>query len=434
MMLKAILWAGLILIFSINISAAEEIKVLGLQESIDMALKNNLGLLSAKEEIRGAELKKKAAFSYFFPKLNVQYGYTKLNEAPAVFVPKIGYIPLGWEETYQLILGLEQPIFTGFSLKLLYELADLGLDISKIRYEFFRQEIIYRVKEGYFQILKAKKLREVAEQALKQIEAHWQVAQQFYVAGMIPKNDLLQTEVQLAQYRQNLIKAENASALAEAQFYTILRWPTTHKIGLKEELTYLPFPYSLIESQEIALANRPELKEFISLLAQAKKNVELARSAYYPKIVLSGNYLKSEDRPFPSAESWNVMALAKWTFWEWGKTNWQVDEAKIRVKQAQNALEELKDKIKLEIKQAYLTMQEAEKNIPVAQKAIEQAEENLRINQARYQEQVATSTEVLDAQTLLIQAQTNYTNALADYNIAQARLVRAMGIINESIK
>lgn len=412
----------------VNICKAEEIKYLNLQESIEIALKNNLALLSAKEEIRGAEFKKKAAFSDFWPKLSMQYSYTKLNEAPTLFVPRVGYIPLGWEETYQFSLGFEQPIFTGFSLKLLYELADLGLDVAKIRHEYFTQEIIWRVKEGYFQILKAQKLREVARQALRQIEAHWEVAKQFYAAGMIPKNDLLQTEVQLAQYRQNLIKAENAVALAEANFYTILRWSGTEKIQLKEVLSYTPFPHTLSASQRIALANRPEVKELTNLLQQARKNVELVRSSYYPKIVLAGNYLKSEDKPFPQMESWNVMALAKWTFWEWGKTNWQVDEAKAKAKQVENALEELKDKIKLEVKQAHLNMQEAEKNIPVAQKAIEQAEENLRINQARYQEQVATSTEVLDAQTLLVQALTNHTNALADYNIAQAKLVRAMGI------
>ncbi len=428
MFFKVIIWAVLFFLTWTNIWAEEGTKYLSLQESIDIALQNNLGLLSAKEEIRGAEFKKKAAFSDFWPKLNVQYGYTKLNEAPAIFVPRIGNIPLGWEETYQFSLGFEQPIFTGFSLKLLYELADLGLDISKIRHEFLTQEIIWRVKESYFQILKAKKLREVAEQALKQIEAHWEVAKQFYTAGMIPKNDLLQTEVQLAQYRQNLIKAENVLALAEANFSTILRLPANEKIQLKEVLIYTPFPHSLPESQNIALANRPEIKELTTLWQQARKNVDLARSAYYPKVILSGSYLKAEDKPFPNAESWNVMALAKWTFWEWGKTNWQVDEAKVRLKQAENAVEDLKDRIKLEVKQAHLSLQEAEKNIPVAQKAIEQAEENLRINQARYQEQVATSTEVLDAQTLLVQALNNYTNALADYNIAQAKLIRAMGI------
>lgn len=428
MIFKFIIWAVLFSLTWSNFGPAEEAKYLSLQESINMALQNNLGLLSAKEEIRGAEFRKKAAFSDFWPKLNAQYGYTKLNETPAIVVPRVGYIPLGWQETYQFSLGFEQPIFTGFSLKLLYELADLGLNISKMRYEFFKQEIIWRVKEGYFQILKAKKLREVAEQALKQIEAHWEVAKQFYAAGMIPKNDLLQTEVQLAQYRQNLIKAENVLALAEANFNNILRLPDTQKIQLKEVLSYTPFPHSLPESQNIALANRPEIKELTTIWQQAHKSVDLARSAYYPRVVVSGNYLKAEDKPFPNAESWNVMALAKWTFWEWGKTNWQVEEAKVRVKQAENAIEELKDKIKLEVKQAHLSLQEAEKNIPVAQKAIEQAEENLRISQARYQEQVATSTEVLDAQTFLVQALTNYTNALAEYNIAQAKLIRAMGI------
>lgn len=428
MIFKVLIWAALFSLTWTNTCPAEEKKYLSLQESIDIALQNNWGLLSAKEEMRGAEFKKKAAFADFGPKLNVQYVYTKLNEAPAIFVPRLGYIPLGWEETYQFSLGFEQPIFTGFSLKLLYELAGLGLDISKARYQFFAQEIIWRVKESYFQILKAKKLVEVAAQALKQIEAHWEVAKHFYAAGMIPKNDLLQTEVQLAQYQQNLVKAENVLALAEANFYTILRLPANEKIQLKEVLSYTPFPHSLPESQNMALANRPEIKEWTTLWQQARKNVDLARSAYYPQVVLSGNYLKAEDKPFPNAESWHVMALAKWTFWEWGKTTWQVDEAKVRVRQAQNGLEELKDRIKLEVKQAHLSLQEAEKNLPVAQKAIEQAAENLRINQARYQEQVATSTEVLDAQTLLVQAQTNYTNALTDYNIAQAKLIRAMGI------
>ncbi len=426
MVIRVICWSFFLIMPWVDIWAAES-KYLSLQESIDIALQNNLGLLSAKEEMRGAEFKKKAAFADFLPKFNMQYSYTKLNEPPALFVPRIGNIPLGWEETYQFSLGLEQPVFTGFSLKLLYELAGLGLDISKIRYELTTQEIIWRVKEGYFLILKAKKLREVADQAWKQIEAHWRVAKEFYAAGMIPKNDLLQTEVQLAQYRQNLIRAENAIALAEASFSTILRLPAGVKVQLKEVLSYTPFPYSLAEAQKIALANRPEIKEFATLEQQARKYVDLSRSAYYPQVFLSANYLKAEDRPFPNAESWQVMAVAKWTIWEWGKTNWQVDEAKVKVRQAENALEELKDKIKLEVKQAYLSMQEAEKNIPVAQKAIEQAEENLRINQARYQEQVATSTEVLDAQTLLTQAWTNYTNALADYNIAQAKLIRAMG-------
>ena len=89
----------------------------------------------------------------------------------------------------------------------------------------------------------------------------------------------------------------------------------------------------------------------------------------------------------------------------------------------------MKDMVTLEVKKAYLYIQDSEKNIVVAEKAIEQAEENFRINEERYKEQIATSTEVLDAQTLLTQARTNYYNTLNVYNIAKAKLERAMGII-----
>ena len=82
---------------------------------------------------------------------------------------------------------------------------------------------------------------------------------------------------------------------------------------------------------------------------------------------------------------------------------------------------------KLEIKKAILDLQETEKNIPTTKKAVEQAEENLRVSEERYKAQVTTSTEVLDAQTLLSQARTNYYNALYNHSLAKASLLRAVG-------
>ena len=87
----------------------------------------------------------------------------------------------------------------------------------------------------------------------------------------------------------------------------------------------------------------------------------------------------------------------------------------------------LEDGIRLELKNAILNLEQAEKNIPTAKKAVEQAEENLRVSQERYKAQVTTSTEVLDAQTLLSQARTNYYSALYDHNLAKAALLRAVG-------
>jgi outer membrane protein TolC len=148
-----------------------------------------------------------------------------------------------------------------------------------------------------------------------------------------------------------------------------------------------------------------------------------------------GNYAKFGDDAsvsgsrYQDAESWYVMAVANWNFWEWGRTKFRVDASRARENQALEMVKEINEQITLEIKNAYLLLQEAESQILVSEKVIEQAEENFRIAEERYKERVATSTEVLDAQTLLTRAKSQYANALGDYNINYARLQRAMGVI-----
>ena len=122
------------------------------------------------------------------------------------------------------------------------------------------------------------------------------------------------------------------------------------------------------------------------------------------------------------------MAVASWNFWEWGRTKYRVGASLSREIQSADALTGFKDRIALEVKNAYLSMREAEKRISVTRTAIGQAEENFRINQERYREHIATSTDVIDAQTLLARARADYFGAISDYRIAIARLERAMGI------
>lgn len=114
--------------------------------------------------------------------------------------------------------------------------------------------------------------------------------------------------------------------------------------------------------------------------------------------------------------------------WNWGKTGDEVQKRRTELARAHNTFVQIKDGIGLEVKKNYLAMKEAEKNIPVAQKAIEQAEENYRMSEARYTVQVGTSTEVIDAATLLTSARKNYYDALYRYNLAWAALERAMGL------
>jgi outer membrane protein TolC len=166
---------------------------------------------------------------------------------------------------------------------------------------------------------------------------------------------------------------------------------------------------------------------------QAQKSVQLARSDYYPSVNLVGNYSRYGDEPgvsgsrYQDSESWYVMAMANWNFWEWGKTKYRVDASLSRERQASDALENVRDAVSLELKNAWLFLKEAEQQISVTRKAVVQAEENYRITTERYREQVSTATDVIDAQALLTRANSDHTRALSDYLISLAGLKRAMG-------
>jgi outer membrane protein len=312
-----------------------------------------------------------------------------------------------------------------------YRLSKLGVDFSKTTVETVQRDITLQVRTLYFNILRAIKLRDVAEQTVKQFEAQLEVSKAFFDVGIVAKNDVLQAEVRLANARQGLVKADNDLAVAKSSFNILLRRDVSAAFEVVDILEYKAFPLLLAESLGEALRRRPEIKAADLTVDQAKEGVKIARSGFFPTITLSGNYGRSSDaaglQGDVRSERWTIQTLATITLWDWGYTAYKVGESKVKVTQAQDSKNQLIDNITLEVKQDYLNMVTAEKNIDVAQKSIEQAEENVRVNEERYKYQVATATDLLDAVTLLAQAKTNYFSALADFNIAKAQLERAMG-------
>jgi outer membrane protein TolC len=167
--------------------------------------------------------------------------------------------------------------------------------------------------------------------------------------------------------------------------------------------------------------------------------VKLTEKDYFPTVNLLGAYARTGDdweahggEGISDSAGWNVQATATWEFWQWGRTGYGRKEKLARLAQSKYRKTEITDTISLEVKTAYLRTNEAEQNIITIEKAVEQAKENLRITEEQYKEQVATQTDVLVAQTLLTQTMTNYYNALYDFKIAKAVLMRAIG--RESIE
>jgi outer membrane protein len=324
-----------------------------------------------------------------------------------------------------------QPVFTGGLNLANYRFAKLGVDSSKASVERAKRDIVLAVRAGYFNIIRADKFVDVGKQAVKQFEAQLEVTKAFFDVGIVPKNDVLQAEVRLANTRQALINAENALATAKASFNMLLRRDINTPLEVVDILAYKPFPLGFEAALEEALQQRPEVKAAQLNIDQAKENVKVARSGFFPTISLAGNYGRASDEAGLNGditdERWTIQALATITLWNWGNTLFKVGENKVRVNQAEDSKTQLIESIILEVKDDYLNMQVAEKNLNVAEKSIESADENLRMNEERYKYQVATQTDVLDAVVLQAQAKVNYYGALSDFNIAKAQLERAMG-------
>jgi outer membrane protein TolC len=440
---KISIFVGILFFLLLGFSKISASEVLTLEESIKIALEKSLSIYSAEEEIKAKEFEELSSRADFFPKLSTSYTYTRLdndtvNDAKYTSYPYPSFSPREVSpldtNTYQFNITATQPLFTGWRLTISREIASLGVDTAKIQKETTIQNLVLNVKEAYFGILKAEKLENVAKQAVEQLKANLGVSQAFYDEGIIAKNALLQTEVQMAQARQNLIKATNGVEIAKALFNKLLRRELNKEVKIKDILDYHPIGLLFDQCMEKAEQNRPEIKEVSLNVMSAEKAVDLNKSSYYPSVTLIGNYQRETDDilsgsgPGEDPDIWTITVKGEWTFWEWRKKGHDVAAARAKLAKANYLLKEIKDNIQLEVKGAYLSLREAEKNIQVAKKAVVQAEENFRMNEERYKQQVATSTDVLNALTLLTQARTNYFNALSEHNIAWARLERAMGI------
>ena len=428
---------GFLILLPVFIAAEADDGRFNLSQTIEAALQANLELQRSKVEVDAATATRSARATEFFPTLNARYGYIhRDNPTTQALGGGAGTVDVltNPKHEYNFVTSFSQPIFTGFALYNQYKIADLGLDIAEFTEKLTRQDVILDAKNAYFLILKAQKLMDVADETVKQIAAQKEVAENMYQVGMSPLNDLLQSQVQLANAKQALITAKNNLDLTKSQFNTLLRRQVNSPVSVVDILDFTPWVQSIEDCLSQAKNNRLEIQVTDLEIQIAEKDYKLSQRGFYPSVNLVGTWTKrgtdwevDGGRGIGDKDFWDIRATASWDFWQWGRTRYGVKEKLSRLSQFKLRKEQVLDNIDLEVKQAYLKVQESQKNITTIEKAIEQAKENLRITEERYKEQVSTTTDVLVAQTLLTETMTNYYNALYDFKIAKAILYRGLG-------
>ena len=422
-----------IILFSTVPAAAE---TLSLAEAVQKALLHSPAILEAQNLEKSSGEALKSSRADFLPKASASYSFSHLEDAPYQVVGGVQR-QVGDTDQVHWDLTLVQPLFRGFGLVSRYKVARAESEIGTLRIEQTAKDLIRDVKTAYYDALLAESIEKVAEDQVRSLEAQERDAQRFYDHGVIPKNDLLKSKIAKASAIQELERARAETKLALSRLSLAMGDQVDREYRLVPVEKTTADPGDLAELMETAVKNRPEMKIMAKTVEAYDASVTLARSAAWPEISLVGRYEQNgqdslaEDNAYSNDHNTSVSIQARWTFFEWGKT--RADVGKVRYDR-QAFLEKTRaaeDRIRLETRQEYLNLGVREKNIVTAEEALEQARENFRITRSRYLQNVTTSTEVLEAQTFLSRAESDYYRSVYGYLTARARLDRATGNLSE---
>lgn len=402
-------------------------KPLSLEESIVLALKNNPSLNTAQRRKLAAQQKVPQAVAQFGPNVTATASHTL--QGPIVSFPSgpgstITVFP---ESRNDAIVSLNQTLYAGASIPASKRSASLGVQAADFNLEEVRQGIITRTKTAYYQVLRALRLKEVADETVGSAEEHLRIARASFDAGTVARFDVLRSEVELADSRQSQLAADNGVELANAAFNNVLGRDMGTPVSLQPvEVGEMKVPDS-DASLQTALRERPEILATERAVWIAKENVKLQQAGREPAVNLSASYHRQTTTGFSSDYQWSAALALSVPVFDRGLAKARVREAREQVAEDASLLEEIKQNIALEVRRSVLNVREAKQRIETAAKAVEAAEESMRIADLRYQEGVGTQLEVTDARLALNRARTNHTHALYDYLSSYASWEQAVG-------
>ncbi len=398
---------------------------LSLDECIARTLASSPELAYAKEESSQREALLRSAKKDLYPSLSANYSYTHQ--------PNSFYYPA--EDEFSYGVTVEQPLYHGKALITGVKQAKISLHSSIQNIHRNINDLVFDVYIQFFELLQAEKLEEEAQHAVVRLKSHLKDSHAFFDAGFIPRNDLLQSEVELAQGEQDLVDAQNKTYSAHARLNILMQRPITAPLKVQDCCDDDKKEFTWEDILENTVNNRPVVVQAQLAVDMAKKEIIMKKSPFLPKVTLSASYDKRGDEPGGSPtpgwpdENKMVKATASWKVWTWLKGSDEAAAANKEVIKANKEVDRIINEVTLEARIAFLHIEQAKKRIKVSETAIQHAEENYRINQARFKSQVATSTEVLDAQALLTKAMSNYYNSIYGHRIAMAAVERASGLL-----
>jgi outer membrane protein TolC len=432
--IKKSLTCNILVVFALSILVSApgheaSAEVLTLKDGLRLATENSRLIRIAEQEESVASADTKIAKSNLLPEITTSFSESQLAYRPGAIFGALS-VPTQEQNFFAYSLDVQQTLYDFKGNASRYHAKQAIVNTKKLDTERIRNLVAIDFALAYLDALQSEKMILVAEKEVERLTSHFERAKALFEEGVITKNDLLQAEVRISDAKQRLLTARNTRAMASARLNNLLARSLKSGVEVKD-IEGAP-PEILIEDREdawkIAEANRPEIRIVDETLQSLGFEAEYRRAQYYPKFFLGGGYDYVDNRFQIHQGNWSVILGMHMSLYNGGKTAGELEKIKGRKLGLLEQRKKLIDDIQLQIEQSVLAFENAKERVSVTRDAVQQGEENWRINKVKYEEGAGTATDVLDAVTLLTVAETNYYQSLYDLRKAEAALLYAVGI------
>lgn len=481
---------SLVLLFFGLSSGIQAQRTLNLDSCRTLALSNNKELRMSKEKVNAAHYQQKAAFTNFLPKIDMMGTYMRtekeislLSDDQKSAISNIGtsVAPMGQKlqqilssdpslapllTPLQSVMGtlpgalnqvgqgmvdalrtdtrnmfggmvtLTQPIFMGGKIIAYNKITKFAEQLAESQHATELQDVILNTDQAYWQVISLVNKKKLAESFLNLVKKLDSDVNKMVAEGVATKADELSVNVKVNEAEMTLTKVENGLSLSKMVLCQLCGIPLDTPITLADEsMENITLPDTYIEGNvNTALSNREELKSLELASKIYRQKVNVTRSEFLPSVGLTATYLVTNPSLVNGFERkmrgmWGVGMMVKIPVFHWGEGIYKVKAAKAEANIAQYKLDDVKEKVELQVTQATYKVNEATKKLAMAEKNMAKANENLRYANLGFQEGVIPTSNVLEAQTAWLSAQSGKIDAQIDVKMSEIYLNKSMGTL-----
>jgi outer membrane protein TolC len=449
------LYTALALTLAVGPTASAEPRLVTLEEAVSSARTRTSSVRATAAGVEQAEAEAKAGKGQFLPLLKTEGnimiwdeavevsfaggGSADLTQLPAPQTPYEQVLAgllqgLGSptkiqdQVTGQVSVSIVQPITPLFTVDQAWDAYDINVDVAGLQRKNAVRQAELEAATAFYRLHQARELADVARRSVEQLDAQVEQVEAMLKYGMVTENDRLKLRVARAAAQDRVIQAEAATTLAGQALALAMGLPVGTELSAVplDEPRCTPPIEELEAAMAQAAAERPELVELEKRAQQADLGVDLAWARLAPNLNLVGSYRHVEGQSLADKDSFFVGLMLDWNVFDWGHTWYGIDAARAQHRQVQERMDGAVDAIKLGVLKAWLDVRSAAQSLAVVDLAVQEAEQSFDLETKRYKGGVATTLDLLGAETALTDARSRKVAAAYQCLTAEAALRAAI--------